>query len=126
MRRNGVRKIKLVPEILCDAPGLQAGKSLAQPIRQGSAVTSVVPVSGFLSIAEAAHWLSVSASTVEQLVRKGELITVQIDERYKIPNTALFAYFARTVMFAEVIMSKDLSLSITLYDYTQGECTPTH
>ena len=98
---------------LCDAPGLQADESLAQSVRQGPAGTwPALPGSPFLNIAEAAHWLGVSVSTVKRLIRRGELVTVQIGARRKIPNTSLMSYVTRGVMFPEIALSNDTAESL--------------
>ena len=104
MSASDLHEILALP--LCDAPdapGLQTDVSLTQPIQAGPACAwPMLPGSPFLSIAEAAHWLGVSVSTVKRLIRRGELITVQIGARRKIPNTSLMSYVARGVMFPEV------------------------
>jgi excisionase family DNA binding protein len=91
MSASDLHEILALP--LCDARDLQADGSLErQP-----AIT--LPGSPFLTIAEAAHWLGVSVSTVKRLIRRGELINVQIGARRKIPNTSLTSYVTRGVMF---------------------------
>ena len=108
MPASDLHEILALP--LCGAPSLQADESLTQPIQAGPAWTwPTSPGSPFLSIAEAAHWLGVSVSTVKRLIRRGELITVQIGARRKIPNTSLMSYVTRGVMFPEIVVSNDLA-----------------
>ena len=84
MSASDLHEILALP--LCDAPGLQADGSL----ERRPAIT--LPGSPFLTIAEAAHWLGVSVSTVKRLIAKGELVAVRIGGRRKIPNTSLMSY----------------------------------
>ena len=108
MSASDLHEILALP--LCDASGLQADEPLTQPIQAGSPCAwPMLPGSPFLSIAEAAHWLGVSVSTVKRLIRRGELTTVQIGARRKIPNTSLMSYVTRGVMFPDVAVSNDLA-----------------
>jgi excisionase family DNA binding protein len=52
----------------------------------------------FLSLREAADWLCVSLSTLKRLIAKGELSTVRIGARQKIPASHLAAYIAKDVL----------------------------
>ena len=66
-----------------------------------------LPGSPFLTIAEVAHWLGVSVSTVKRLIAKGELVAVRIGGRRKIPNSSLMSYVTSDVMFPEIALSND-------------------
>jgi excisionase family DNA binding protein len=72
------------------------GDPLADPTATGVASTWLpMPACPFLNISEAASWLGVSVSTVKRLISRGELITVRIGARRKIPNTSLADYIAK-------------------------------
>ena len=52
----------------------------------------------FLSLREAADWLCVSLSTLKRLIAKGELSTVRVGARQKVPANHLAAYIAKDVL----------------------------
>jgi excisionase family DNA binding protein len=56
------------------------------------------PAPPFLSLREAADWLCVSISTLKRLVAKGELATIRVGARRKIPASRLEAYIARDIL----------------------------
>ncbi len=63
------------------------------------------PAPPFLSLKEAADWLCVSMSTLKRLIAKGEIITVWIGARRKIPASHLAAYVAKDIMLpSEVVV----------------------
>jgi excisionase family DNA binding protein len=65
------------------------------------------PVLGppFLSLRESADWLSVSIATLKRLVAKGELQTVPVGARRKIPASHLAAYVAKDILLPEQVLS---------------------
>ena len=104
MSASDLHEILALP--LWDAAGLQAdGSSERRP-----AIT--LPGSPFLTIAEVAHWLGVSVSTVKRLIAKGELVAVRIGGRRKIPNSSLMSYVTSDVMFPEIALSNDTAESL--------------
>src|SRR4051794_27446412 len=52
----------------------------------------------FLSLPEAAAWLGVSRSTVKRLIAKGDLVTVRVGARQKVPASFLAQYVAREIL----------------------------
>jgi excisionase family DNA binding protein len=88
-----------------EPPPVLGGGPIAQPIHV--AMATPLPASPFLCIAEAASWLGVSVSTVKRLIGRGELTTVRIGGRRKIPNTALLAYVRRDVMLPALALSNE-------------------
>src|SRR5690242_13069063 len=74
----------------------------SHPEVSSTAALSVVKASAgpppsppFLSLREAAGWLCVSLSTVKRLLAKGELTSVRIGARQKIPSSELTAYITK-------------------------------
>jgi excisionase family DNA binding protein len=66
-----------------------------------AATTEVPPAPPFLSLREAADWLCVSPSTLKRMVVKGELPTVRVGKRRKIPAGDLAAYVAKGILLPE-------------------------
>jgi excisionase family DNA binding protein len=68
------------------------------------------PVPPFLSLREAADWLCVSISTLKRLIAKGDLSTVRVGARRKIPANVLEAYVARDILLpcqvSDILQSK--------------------
>jgi excisionase family DNA binding protein len=49
----------------------------------------------FLSLREAADWLCVSMSTVKRMIAQGQLSTIRVGHRQKIPADVLAAYVGK-------------------------------
>jgi excisionase family DNA binding protein len=63
------------------------------------------PAPPFLSLKEAADWLCVSLSTLKRLIAKGEISSIRIGARQKVPASHLAAYVARDIMLpSEVVV----------------------
>ncbi len=56
------------------------------------------PAPPFLSLTEAADWLCVSVSTLKRLIAKGDLTTIRVGARQKIPASHLEAYVAKDIL----------------------------
>jgi excisionase family DNA binding protein len=56
------------------------------------------PAPPFLSLTEAADWLCVSVSTLKRLIAKGDLNTIRVGARQKIPASHLEAYVAKDIL----------------------------
>ena len=61
------------------------------------------PSPPFLSLREAADWLCVSLSTVKRLLAKGELTSVRIGARQKIPSNQLTVYITKDILLPDQI-----------------------
>jgi excisionase family DNA binding protein len=62
------------------------------------------PAPPFLSLREAADWLCVSISTLKRLIAKGDLSTIRVGARRKIPASALAAYVARDIILPSQVI----------------------
>jgi excisionase family DNA binding protein len=60
--------------------------------------TDQQPAPPFLSLTAAADWLCVSVSTLKRMIAKGELTTVRVGARQKIPASQLAAYVAKDIL----------------------------
>ena len=56
---------------------------------------------------EAADWLCVSLSTVKRLLAKGELTSVRIGARQKIPSSELIVYITKDILPPDQINKDD-------------------
>ena len=56
------------------------------------------PAPPFLSLTESAEWLCVSVSTLKRLIAKGDLTTIRVGARQKIPASHLEAYVAKDIL----------------------------
>ena len=61
----------------------------------------------FLSLREAADFLSISLSTLHRLLAKGELVAVRIGARRRVPADHLTAYLTRDVQFPELMAGSE-------------------
>ena len=59
-----------------------------------------------VSLREAADWRCVSLSTVRRLLAKGELTSVRIGVRQKIPSSELRAYIAKDILLPDQIKGR--------------------
>jgi excisionase family DNA binding protein len=64
-------------------------------------VTLEPPEPPFLSLREAADWLCVSLSTMNRMIAKGDLATIRVGNRRKVPASYLAAYVAKDVLLPE-------------------------
>src|SRR4051812_8709771 len=56
------------------------------------------PAPPFLSLTEAADWLCVSVSTLKRLLAKGELTTIRVGARQKVPASHLEVYVGKDIL----------------------------
>jgi excisionase family DNA binding protein len=63
-----------------------------------------LPAPPFVSLRESADWLCVSISTLKRLVANGELSTIRVGARQKIPANHLAAYIARDILLPSQII----------------------
>ena len=59
--------------------------------------------SPFLSLREAAEWLCVSRSTLKRMIGRGELTTVLVGKRHKVPADCLSTYVTRDILLPEAV-----------------------
>ena len=78
----------VAPAPLCESDASGTEASLAPP---------------FLSLGDAAEWLCVSRSTLKRMITKGEMSTVRVGKRRKIPAGALSAYVARDILLPDQV-----------------------
>jgi excisionase family DNA binding protein len=88
------------PPVSSDAP--TPGVS-ATAIGNGAAADPEPPAPPFLSLREAADWLCVSRPTLNRIVAKGDLATVRVGRRRKVPAGYLAAYVARDILLPEQV-----------------------
>ena len=62
------------------------------------------PAPPFLSLPEAADWLCVSVSTLKRLIAKGDLTTIRVGARQKIPASHLEAYVAKDILLPSQVV----------------------
>jgi excisionase family DNA binding protein len=62
------------------------------------------PAPPFLSLGEAADWLSVSVTTLNRLIAKGDLATVRVGKVRKVPANYLAAYVAKDVLLPDQVV----------------------
>jgi excisionase family DNA binding protein len=114
-----------MPITLRRKPGPECGEAVALPAPDVAVLTSPVPAKAhpdlpggeqppappFLSLREAADWLCVSISTLKRLIAKGDLLTIRVGARRKIPASALEAYVARDILLpsqvSDILQSKE-------------------
>ena len=89
-KRNGPEEaglpVLITPVGVPQGPAVNAGdRGIDQPGH----------VPPFLSLRQAADWLCVSISTLKRLIANGELSTIKVGARRKIPANHLAAYVAR-------------------------------
>jgi excisionase family DNA binding protein len=72
--------------------------SLAPPTATTDQGAAQQPAPPFLSLTEAADWLCVSVSTLKRLIAKGDLTTIRVGARQKIPASHLEAYVAKDIL----------------------------
>ena len=70
------------------------------PVSSSPAPSSNPP---FLSLREAANWLCVSLSRVKRLLARGELASVRIGARQKIPSSELTVYISKDILLPDQI-----------------------
>ena len=75
-----------------------------------AAVDSEPPAPPFLSLREAAEWLCVSLPTLKRTIAKGDLNTIRVGKRRKVPANYLAAYVAKGILLPEQVIdiSQDL------------------
>ena len=93
-------------------PRAERGMDVAEPAAEAPAQESLVkpstpstdqeaaqqPAPPFLSLTQAADWLCVSVSTLKRLIAKGDLTTIRVGARQKIPASHLEAYVAKDIL----------------------------
>jgi excisionase family DNA binding protein len=72
-----------------------------------AAVDNEPPAPPFLSLREAAGWLCVSLSTLKRTIAKGDLSTVCVGKRRKVPASYLAAYVAKDILLPEQVIGPD-------------------
>ena len=92
---------RLLPEESHPEPRASAASNAITPSPAPS------PSPPFLSLREAADWLCVSLSTVKRLLAKGELISVRIGARQKIPSSELTVYVSKDILLPAQINKDD-------------------
>jgi excisionase family DNA binding protein len=107
-----------MPITLRRKPGGRAEEDNALPMPDvaapGSPVQATAPLDGsgdeqkpappFLSLRESADWLCVSISTLKRLIAKGELSTIRVGARRKIPASHLAAYVSRDILLPSQVL----------------------
>jgi excisionase family DNA binding protein len=63
-----------------------------------------LPAPPFLSLREAAEWLCVSLPTLKRTIAKGDLNTIRVGKRRKVPATYLAAYVAKDILLPERVI----------------------
>ena len=101
--RASERHIDEVLRILPDEDAAETSGG-PEPCSTATDVTATdveVPAPPFLSLGDAADWLCVSLSTLKRLVARGELGTVLVGKRRRIPASLLAAYIAKDILLPE-------------------------
>jgi excisionase family DNA binding protein len=62
------------------------------------------PAPPFLSLREAAEWLCVSLPTLKRTIAKGDLSTVRVGARRKVPANYLATYVAKDILLPEQVI----------------------
>ena len=83
--------------------GPTAGAS-TRPEANTAAVDNEPPAPPFLSLREAAEWLCVSLPTLKRTIAKGDLNTVRVGKRRKVPASYLAAYVAKDILLPEQVI----------------------
>ena len=83
--------------------GPTAGASTC-PGANTAAVDNEPPAPPFLSLREAAEWLCISLSSLKRIIAKGDLSTVQVGKRRKVPASYLAAYVTKDILLPEQVI----------------------
>jgi len=100
-----------------DILGLPLGTSKppAAALGYAAAAGSAAPTPPFLSLKEASVFLSVSLSTLNRLLARGELVALRIGRRRKIPADNLRAYLTRDANAHRDLNPKRCSQTTSVY-----------
>jgi excisionase family DNA binding protein len=74
------------------------------PVAVSAAAEAGLPGPPFLSLREAADWFDVSLSTLNRMIAKGDLATVRVGKRRKVPANYLAAYAATDILLPEQVV----------------------
>jgi excisionase family DNA binding protein len=108
LRRRFPAPPMAVEDLLRLAPG--EPPAAAGVVAEAGDPTATEPTAGppFLSLREAADWLCVSIAMLKRLITRGELATVRIGARQKIPASYLAAYVAKDMLLPEQVLSSHI------------------
>jgi excisionase family DNA binding protein len=81
-----------------DAP---ARIELPAPAVPHAAANADTPAPPFLSLQDAADWLGISLSTIKRLIANGDIATLRVGERQRIPAAYLERYVMRDILVPE-------------------------
>lgn len=88
-------------EFVPASPSACAPEMSTAPVAVSAAAEAGLPGPPFLSLREAADWLDVSLSTLNRMIAKGDLATVRVGKRRKVPASYLAAYVAKDILLPE-------------------------
>jgi excisionase family DNA binding protein len=92
-------------DIALPAPDIAApGSPVQATTHPGEPSDEQKPAPPFLSLLEAADWLCVSISTLKRLIAKGDLATIRVGARRKIPASHLAAYVSRGILLPSQVL----------------------
>jgi excisionase family DNA binding protein len=83
---------------------VSANPSALVPAPLDEQVPAQQPAPPFLSLREGADWLCVSISTLKRLIIKGDISTIRVGARQKIPAGHLAAYVARDILLPSQVI----------------------
>jgi excisionase family DNA binding protein len=104
-RKPATPSLEDITRLLPDESAAQASPEATSGSDPTAAGPSPSPP--FLSLRQTADWLCVSLSTVKRLIAKGELTSVRVGARRKIPSSQLTAYVAKDILLPDQIKDKD-------------------
>jgi len=105
--RKTTRSLEHMLRLASEAPGLQES-SVATPSISGADPGPTPPL---LSLKEAADWLSVSLSTLNRMIARGDLTAIRVGARRKVPASYLEAYLAKDIITPNQVIDIVQSLS---------------
>jgi excisionase family DNA binding protein len=94
--------------------------STSEVVVSAAALEAGLPGTPFLSLREAADWLCVSLSTLKRTIAKGDLATVQVGKRRKLPASYLAAYVAKDILLPDQVVDFTQDDSIA-FEYSDSE-----
>ena len=101
--RKPTRSLDDMLRLASEASGVQ------EPSAAASSVNGAEPP--LLSLKDAADWLCVSMSTLNRMLRRGDLAAIRVGAHRKIPSSYLSAYLAKNVITPSQVIEIVQSLS---------------
>jgi excisionase family DNA binding protein len=94
-------------EITPVSPDVPTAGASTCPGANTAAVDNEPPAPPILSLREAADWLCVSLPTLKRTIAKGDLNTIRVGKRRKVPASYLAAYVAKDILLPEQVIGLD-------------------